>query len=376
MVQNFGVYVHVPFCSSRCDYCAFATWTEALDHVDSYVKALLRELEVRTFQRELPQVKSLYFGGGTPSLISSRYIAHIIEQVNPVPGAEITIECNPESVTAGKLADYKSAGVNRVSFGVQSLSQEVLSALGRKHDRFDIFRAVEAVGEAGIEQYSVDLIYGSRGETQSVLADSLYGILQLDPPPVHVSAYALTVEPGTPLARDAKRHPDEDYQADAYSLVDSVLSDSGYEWYEISNWARPGKHSRHNWNYWMQGEYLGLGCAAHSHIESQRSRNVFSLERYIGLCSQGLDPTSSVERIEGDLRWQEALELLARTRLGVPAASVSDADEIDFLLESKGSTLVLNLRGRLLANLVSMKLIHDTVSIDEIERLQASDPWD
>ncbi len=374
VLSDRGLYVHIPFCVSRCDYCAFATWAGADDRVEAYVDAVVAELKSRRSKGEIRSPSSLYFGGGTPSLIPARHIARIVQEAGVRDGAEVTIECNPESTTLDKLEIYRDCGVNRISFGLQSFSKEVLESLGRFHDPGDIYSAVDAIGEAGFENYSVDLIYGAAAESLSTLEQTVQKVLELSPAPVHVSAYALTVEQNTPLARDPRRHPDEDFQADAYRLVDSMLTAAGMDWYEISNWAKPDSFSRHNWNYWMQGEYAGLGCSAHSHMESRRSWNVFNLNRYISAVNENSSAVAGSEEVAGLNRIGEALELLVRTSVGVPTHAISDFDEIGFLCSDSDGITTLSLEGRLLANQVAIRLDPARVTSEQLSGLQKRRP--
>ncbi|MDA8081324.1 MAG: radical SAM family heme chaperone HemW [Actinomycetota bacterium] len=374
MLAGRGLYVHIPFCVSRCDYCAFATWAGADDRVDAYVDAVVAELKWRRSKGEICSPNSLYFGGGTPSLLPPQHISRIVQEAGVQVGSEVTIECNPESTTLDKLKLYKDCGVNRISLGLQSFSKEVLKSLGRFHDPEDIYPAVDAIGEVGFENYSVDLIYGAAAESLSILENTLQKVLELSPAPVHVSAYALTVEQNTPLARDPRRHPDEDFQADAYRLIDSMLSDSGLNWYEVSNWAKPDSYSRHNWNYWMQGEYVGLGCSAHSHMDSKRSWNIFNLNRYISVVSHNGDAVAGSEDVVGLNRVGEALELLVRTSVGVPTQAIANFDEIGFLCSDSEGITTLNLEGRLLANQVALRLDPSLVTLEQLASLQRSGP--
>lgn len=375
MQGSFGLYTHIPFCSKRCDYCAFATWVGADDQMDRYVDAVTNEIKMKRELGILPNPSSLYFGGGTPSLIPHRLITKIIVTSGVIDGSEITVECNPESTSFEKLLAYKDAGANRISFGVQSLSPQVLHSLGRSHDPTDIYRAVEAIGNAGFENYSVDVIYGAAGESKQILEDTMSKILSFSPQPSHVSAYALTVEQGTPLARDLSRYPDEDYQASAYDLIDEMLVDAGMEWYEISNWSKPEFHSRHNWNYWMQGEYVGVGCAAHSHIRFNRFWNIFNLGRYISAVEDGRDPTAGAEETTEEQRVVEALELLVRTRIGVPSEAVYDKSSIRELIHDSDGLITLTKKGRLLANQVILRMNPSSVDSDVVLQLQRTAPW-
>jgi coproporphyrinogen III oxidase-like Fe-S oxidoreductase len=289
-------------------------------------------------------------------------LADILEAVDEgaglAPGAEVTVECNPETVTAAKLSAYRAAGVTRLSFGVQSMVPHVLASLGREHDPASVRRAVALAGEAGFAgAFSVDLIFGAVGESPADWEASLEGVLGLDPPPAHVSAYALTVEPGTPLARDPARHPDDDVLARRYETADAVLADAGYEWEEISNWARPGHGCAHNRLYWRQGDYRGFGSAAHSHRAGTRSWNVRTPERYIEALESGASAVAGTEELTGDQRAFEALALALRTPAGVPDDALPEDPVLSGLVTRRAGRAVLTVRGRLLANELTTRLV-------------------
>ena len=261
--------MHIPFCASRCDYCDFATWTDRAHLVDDYVDACVADLGARAPEPSRPAT-SVFFGGGTPSLLPADRLLRILAAIPRADGAEVTVECNPDSVDAAKLAAYRAAGVTRVSFGVQSMRAPVLAALGRTHDPANVERAVGWARQAGFTTFNLDLIFGTPGETLDDWRATLDAVLALDPP--HVSAYALTVEPATPLGRRVAagaRPPDDDDQATKYEIADERFAAAGLEWYEVSNWARPGHECRHNLLYWAQGEYLAIGCAAHGHTTAE-----------------------------------------------------------------------------------------------------------
>lgn len=352
----FGVYVHVPFCSRRCDYCAFATWTDRSHLMDEYVDAVCVDIE-RTFSRNPDRVAtSVFFGGGTPSLLPGAALVRILSAVPRVEGAEVTVECNPDTVSLSLFETYVDGGVNRISFGVQSMVQEVLESLGRSHDPDAVVAGVDAARAAGISRVNLDLIYGGAGESVDQWRRTLAATIALGPD--HVSAYALTVEAGTPLAEDPARHPDDDDQADKYLLADEFLSAAGLLNYEISNWARPGQECAHNLLYWDQGEYFGFGCAAHAHVAGRRWWNLRTPERYIDAVNAGRSVEASSEVLDADSRRLEALQLALRTRGGVPVASVSPAarEELGSLLIERDGRLHLSLDGRLLANEVAVRL--------------------
>ena len=217
--EPFGVYVHIPFCSSKCDYCAFATWTDRHHLTDTYLASVRVEIE-RAQIAAMPPATSVFVGGGTPSLVPAADLAVVINAVPVVDGAEITVECNPDDVDEALLAEYAAAGVNRVSLGVQSMNEQVLGRLGRRHRRANVARAVAAIRAVGIPTFNLDLIYGSAGESDEDWRSTVVDVLELEPP--HISAYALTIEPGTPLAERPSDHPDDDVQADRYEIVEQI----------------------------------------------------------------------------------------------------------------------------------------------------------
>lgn len=360
----YGVYVHIPFCTKRCDYCAFATWTDRFALADRYVTACRTEVEAA----DLTAATSVFFGGGTPSLLHPEQLHKILGVIRRQPDAEVTVECNPETVDESKLAGYRAAGVTRLSFGVQSMLPHVLEGLGREHRAETVGTATAAAAAAGFAaSYSVDLIYGGSGESLGDWEKTLEAVLGLDPPPAHVSAYALTVEPGTPLAIDVARHPEPDDQAEKYLLADAILAGAGFEWYEISNWSRPGSECQHNQLYWDQGEYRGIGCAAHSHavapsgMSARRWWNLRTPERYIAAVEAGHPTEAAGESLDSTTRQLEALELSLRTRAGVPADALPGWDtdpNLDDLVDPDPhpGRLVLTPRGRLLANEVTIRL--------------------
>jgi len=322
--------------------------------MEAYAAACVCDLR----RRGLPPATSVFFGGGTPSLLPAQLLVSVLEAVTRLPEAEVTVECNPESVDEEKLAAYRAAGVNRLSFGVQSMVPHVLASLGRVHDPAAVARAVALARETGFDNFNLDLIYGAAGETLDDWRRTLDAALALDPP--HVSAYALTVEPGTPLAARVRQGevtaPDDDDQADKYLAADTALGAAGLEWYEISNWARPGRECRHNLLYWQQGEYTGIGCAAHGHTSGRRWWNVRTPERYIALVEEGASTEAGCEELTPAARAEEALVLALRTRLGVPAVDGAGLVE-EGLAERRGDRLVLTRRGRLLGNEATARLL-------------------
>lgn len=361
--MGFGVYVHIPFCATRCDYCDFATWTDRAHLVDEYVDACVAELEGRRAVGGLLPATSVFFGGGTPSLIPAAGLVRILAAMELADGAEVTVECNPDSVEPGQVEAYVAGGVNRLSFGVQSMVEHVLAGLGRTHDPAGVGRAVAMARAAGIRSLNLDLIYGTPGESPDDWRRSLDGALALEPD--HVSAYALTVEPATALGRDVARGarpaPDDDDQAEKYMTADDTLRATGLEWYEISNWARPGAECRHNLLYWEQGDYLAVGAAAHGHTAGRRWWNVRTPERYIAAIDANRSPEAGSEDLDAATRAEEAFVLAIRTRTGapVPAGAEAVAHQLAAagLVEPGENGVALTRRGRLLASDVTARLL-------------------
>jgi putative oxygen-independent coproporphyrinogen III oxidase len=358
---TLGVYVHIPFCADRCDYCDFATWTDRAHLIPEYVEACVADATTKLAGG--PAATSVFFGGGTPSLLPAAALTAILDAIPRRADAEVTVECNPDSVDGRKLAAYAQAGVNRLSFGVQSMQTHVLAELGRTHEPANVERAVQHARDAGFASLNLDLIYGSPSESVDDWRRTLDATLGLEPE--HVSAYALTVEPGTPLGRavaaGARSAPDDDDQAEKYELADDVLGASGRHWYEISNWARPGHECRHNLVYWRQEDYVAIGAAAHGHVSGRRHWNLRTPERYAAAVRDNATTEAGAEVLEPEARGEEALFLSVRTTEGIavePAiAATVEALVADGLLDRVGDRAVLTRRGRLLASDVTARLL-------------------
>lgn len=360
--MTFGVYVHIPFCAHRCDYCDFATWTDRAHLIDDYVDACVADVRHRVDRGGVPDATSVFFGGGTPSMVPAAQLARIVHAIPRTDDAEVTIECNPDSTGLDELRILVAAGVNRISFGVQSMRSHVLAALGRTHDPDNVIRAVDAARTAGIARLNLDLIYGAVGETVDDWHATLAAALALEPE--HVSAYALTIEAGTPLHRDItageKTAPDDDDQAEKYVIADDALTAAGLGWYEISNWARPGEECRHNRLYWEGGDYLAIGCAAHGKTGHRRWWNVRTPERYIDAVRTEVSAEAGCEELDAEDRAQEMLALALRTNGGIAlderrAESVAEMAGAG-LVNVQRNRVVLTRTGRLLANEVTIRL--------------------
>ena len=333
-----GCYVHLPFCSAVCPYCDFAVVAGKDDLVERYCAAVRTEIAADEPWRALDAV---YFGGGTPSRIAPAELGSILESLRSqhglVDASEVTLEANPEDWSVEKARGLRRQGFNRVSFGAQSFDPSVLTALGRRHDPDQIRRAVDAARRGGFDNVSVDLIYGTPGESDDSWSNSVKSAVAAGPD--HVSCYALTVESGTELGRQVRAGapaPDPDVQADRFSVANELLTEAGLERYEVSNWAQPGKRCVYNSLVWAQGEYLAYGNGAHRFREGVRSRNLRHLEKYLEKVESGAAPLAGAERLMGwDLEVDRLFVGLRRSE-GVSTGPGVDA----FLASEEGSRLV------------------------------------
>lgn len=323
----------------------------------SYVEACVAELERAVADDGLAPASSVYVGGGTPSRLPVELLLRLIDAVPRQAGAEVTVEANPEDLDEDRLHAYRGGGVTRLSVGVQSTSGAVLDGLGRPRPLRPVSDILATVGAAGFPTWNVDLLLGGAAESDADWVRSLDDVLSLDVPPPHVSAYCLTVERGTPLARDPARYPDDDVQAARYLYADRVLGGAGYRWEEISSWAQPGHECRHHWRYWSGGDYLGVGSAAHSHADGHRWWNIRSPLRYLRAVGAGRSPVAGGEVLSAAERSFERLALALRTRRGVPADAFADLDGLAGLVEVEAGRAVLTPAGRLLANDVASRLV-------------------
>jgi len=378
--RPFGFYVHVPFCTVRCGYCDFNTYT-AGDLGDapgasraSYADAAIHE--IRLARKVLGPVdvpvSTVFFGGGTPTLLPAADLARVVAAIDAefglVPGAEVTTESNPDSVTAEDLAALREGGINRISFGMQSAVRHVLAVLDRTHDPERVPKVVRWAREAGFGSVSLDLIYGTPGESMGDWETSLRTALSCGPD--HVSAYSLIVEEGTALARRVRRGeipaPDEDDLADKYLLADEVLGVAGLGWYEVSNWARTGAgRCRHNLLYWTGGDWWGVGPGAHSHVNGVRWWNVKHPAAYADRLQAGVSPAHGRELLDAETRRVERVLLETRLYDGlrVDVLDAAGRGRLPALVERglveapAGDRVVLTRQGRLLADAVVRDLL-------------------
>ena len=325
------VYFHVPFCARRCSYCDFAIAVRKEVPSDAYAAAVLREWALCQDDpswQQSPEIQTIYFGGGTPSRISPPVIGRILEQIcrerQIQPDAEITLEANPDDVTVEAAATWRAAGVNRISLGVQSFNPRVLGWMHRVHTVDQIFRAVEALRTAGIANLSVDLIFGLPRAQGRDWPDDLDQALSLEPE--HVSLYGLTVEPRTPLGRWTARGEvtavDEESYAAEFLAAHAALTANGYEHYEVSNAALPGRRARHNSAYWQRAPFIGLGPSAHSGFARERRWNVREWAQYERLVSSGKSPLEGRELLDDTAIQLEELYLGLRTVDGVASSQL------------------------------------------------------
>ena len=285
--EPVAVYVHIPFCLSKCNYCDFNTYEGIESLMPSFVDALLSEIGLWGKRLDRPDVSTVFFGGGTPSYLPSGSITLLSERLreatNIAPSAEMTLEANPDDVNAEKADAWLKAGFNRISIGIQSFDDRILLALSRRHGSKQARLAVATARSAGFENINIDLMFGLPNQSLTVWEHSLKRAIELETD--HLSLYGLQIEPGTPLQRDIKRGtvptPDDDLAADMYEMAMDYLSETGYEHYEISNWCKPGFRSRHNLAYWLNQPYLGVGPGAHSSMMGRRFANMKSPRRYI-----------------------------------------------------------------------------------------------
>lgn len=365
--MTFGLYIHVPFCASRCGYCDFNTYTpgELGMGPAAYQDALEVELALAAQQCGDRAVDSVFIGGGTPSMLGSagltRILAAIRQNYTLAPGAEVTTESNPESTSPEFFADLKEAGFTRISLGMQSAAAHVLKVLDRTHTPGRAVAAAREARKAGFEHVNLDMIYGTPTETDDDVRRTVEAIMSADVD--HVSAYSLIVEDGTAMARKVRKGElpatDEDVLADRYELIDSLLD--GFDWYEVSNWAKPGGECRHNLGYWRGGDWWGAGPGAHSHIDGTRFFNVKHPRRYNELLGGGQLPIQEREVLSDEDKATERVMLGLRLKEGIPAewvdAPEAVAKHVRAGLLTAGERLAVTDAGRLLADGIIAELL-------------------
>ncbi|MEN8615324.1 radical SAM family heme chaperone HemW [Dehalogenimonas sp. THU2] len=374
--MDLSLYLHIPFCRRRCSYCSFYSSAGKEAKIPAYIEALMREIE----QTRLParRVNTIYFGGGTPSLLSSSDIGRILHSIHNqydiADKAEITLEANPGTVDEAYLRSIRETGVNRLSLGIQTLDAAELKFLGRSHSTEEAARTIRQSRQAGLDNLNLDFIYGLPGRTIDKWDRMLDTVIGFGAE--HLSLYGLTLEDDTPLVGAVGRGeitaPDADAAAEEYELAAEKLGAAGYRQYEISNWAHPGFESRHNTVYWRRGEYLGMGVAAHSFIGGERIANSDNLDEYIEASAAGKAPSRTIEVISQETALAEAVILGLRLCEGVSLDDIDHEFSIDLqsrftaeiaelsslgLVEIEDSSLRLTARGRLLGNEVFVRFL-------------------
>lgn len=341
MMTNLSIYVHIPFCESKCSYCAFSSFVPNKKQVEDYFKTLWSEISKRAKGQCGKIVQTIFFGGGTPSFVESKFITKTLEIIKNnffvSQDAEISIECNPNSATFDKLKDYKDAGFNRISFGVQSLDDNLLEFLGRRHDKLTALRAINDAKEVGFSNINADLLLGLVGQNKQNIIDEINSLV--DAGITHISTYMLMVEKHTPLCalKDKKKYlMSDDDTVDLYNEVVEHLSKLGLYRYEISNFSKSGFECRHNQVYWTLGEYLGFGLAAHSYIDGKRIANSSCFEKY--LSQKNAHRTHVVSQDEAK---EEFVMLALRTREGIDLKKYQEQFGVDLLEEKKDEIVEL-----------------------------------
>lgn len=385
LLETVALYLHIPFCHTRCYYCDFNTYAGILPLREPYVQALLAEIALAGELAQLAdgrrrRSRTIFFGGGTPSLLTGEQVTRLLAACRRAfavdKDAEVTLEANPGTLSRAQLAGLRAAGVNRLSMGAQSFDAQLLKALGRIHSPAEIVEAVHHARAAGFTSINLDFMFGLPGQTMRHWQETLEQALALRPE--HLSLYSLIIEEGTPFytwTQEGRIMPgDEDLCADMYEYADERLRAEGYENYEISNWALPGHQCKHNLTYWRNLPYLGMGAGAHSFFAGKRFSNVLSPQEYIHLLKRGERPVAESETVERSQEMAETAFLALRTSEGLhlPAFEERFAEPFSHfvgervrqveeagLLERKEEWLRLSKRGRLLGNEVFMRLLPD-----------------
>ncbi len=373
--NSLGIYVHIPFCESKCVYCDFTSYCNMDDRIEDYFGALYSELAMYSKEHENSIVDSVFIGGGTPSYVDSKYIVKLMDilksEYELAEDAEISIESNPNSLSYEKAIDYFNSGINRISIGAQSFNDKLLKRLGRVHSAAEVKSAVENAKRAGFQNINIVLMSGIPEQVLADIDDSLMMIRELGI--THLSYYSLILEEQTKLFRDYEKGlveiPDEDTDREMYHRLVNALKDMGMEQYEVSNFAIPGYECAHNLKYWRVDDYLGIGISSHSSVGKYRYANTHSLNSYIDRISAGEKPVDSIEEISLDERLNEYIIMGLRLNSGIDFSEVKSRFGIDFkseysreietnlnsgLIEMDERSLTLTEVGRDLANIVEL----------------------
>ncbi|AEX72606.1 radical SAM family heme chaperone HemW [Corynebacterium diphtheriae] len=372
MSDSFGVYVHVPFCSSRCGYCDFNTYTPGelggTASPESYLDALEKELELAAASGTTRPATTVFIGGGTPSMLGASGLTRVLSAVRNTIGialgAEVTTESNPETTSPEFFSELLESGYNRISLGMQSASSSVLRVLERKHTPGRAFDAAREAMNAGFLHVNLDMIYGTPTETDDDVRLTLERAL--DTGVDHISAYSLIVEDGTAMARKVRKGqlppPNEDVYADRYGLIDTALRAQGFDWYEVSNWAKPGGECQHNLGYWLDGDWWGAGPGAHSHIASRRFFNVKHPSTYAQHLAQGQLPIKEEELLDSTERHEESVMLGLRLRQGLELSRFTEAERA--VIEKYVGLKLLHIYDGRVASTLQGRLLIDGIIAD------------
>ncbi|UCG78932.1 MAG: radical SAM family heme chaperone HemW [Nitrospirota bacterium] len=369
-MKNF--YIHVPFCQSKCQYCDFYSIVTTGSIVDDYIDAVGKELI--SYNDLIDTADTVYIGGGTPTVLNEddigNFLKTITDHIQIDIHTEFTIEANPGTLNSEKIGIMKDHGINRISLGVQSLNDKMLSFLGRSHNAQQAEDALRLIA-ANFTNYSVDIIYGIPAQDRSVMTDTLESVFEYEPP--HISAYELTPEGGTPLFEDIEAAmitmPDEESVLELYNLCESILTERGYIHYEISNYGKKGYEARHNMNYWKRGEYRGIGPSAHSFAGKKRQRNVQDVHEYCSILSENTSPVDEVIELTSEDELREVVFLGLRTSAGIVLEQFIERlspDEVvnalhssinEGLIKVDGSRLSLTSKGMPLSNTLTLEVM-------------------
>ncbi len=355
-----SAYIHIPFCKSKCKYCSFVSFNRP-ELITGYIFALLKDISDNYKGEEL---KTLYFGGGTPSLIPIELLKKVISKFKLIENAEVTLELNPDDATQEYLDGLKQIGINRLSIGSQTFDDEILKLIGRRHNSAQIIEAVNLAKKVGFENISVDLIYGLPTQTLEKLSSDLEKFLELGIQ--HISTYGLKVEADSFWGKNPPNVPDDDIQADMYELINQKLEQNGFFRYEVSNFAQKGFESRHNLNYWDNNEYYGFGVAAHGYLDGARYSNFTTLEEYLEKPS-----THEIGHIlSEEEKLEEEIFLGFRKTEGIDCERIKEKFNIDFetkyadilsqysdFIERTEKGFALNLKGVLVSNVILAEFV-------------------
>lgn len=358
-----SAYIHIPFCKSKCKYCSFVSFNKP-NLIQEYIAYLKKEIEF--YYRKEP-LETLYFGGGTPSLLSIEQVFEILSCFNLDKICEITMELNPDDVSLEYLRELKNIGINRISIGSQTFNDDILMLIGRRHNACDIKKAVLCGKEAGFANISVDLMYGLPTQKLSDLETDLKSFLELDIQ--HISTYGLKIEENSFFGKNPPKDlPDDDIQADMYEKINNILANNGFIRYEISNFAKEGYHSRHNMNYWNNAEYYGFGVASHGYLDENRYSNVCTIEKYIENCTE----REFSHKVTLQEKLEEEIFLGLRKTKGLNIKEINQKYEINFenkyakilskysaFLEKTPQGYAFNLHGVLLSNQILAEFLSD-----------------